>query len=362
MVFAKIKLTNKEKDESMGQNNKRDINIFGLSASQVLTRQICEQLGIKQKEVQTIRFADGEVLVQSLESVRGKEIYVVQSTEQPVNENLMELLIALDAFKRASAAKINVVMPYFGYARQDRKAGSRQPITAKLVADLLTVAGANRVITVDIHSAQTMGFFDIPFDNFETSQTLAEQIINTIISDKLDYQNCLLVSPDHGGLTRVHKVDEYTHGLTRGVAVIAKRRPEPNKAEVEFVLGDIKGKTCFIIDDLIDTAGTIVSAANALRAHGAKEIYIFACHGLFNGPAIERLSTAIKDKVIKKVVVTNTIEIPETKHFAGLEVVSVASLIAPMIQASVNDESLSHVYDQAKERIHQKVEKYIKVH
>lgn len=348
----------------MSQNRdvNKKINIFGLSASQTLTNEICDILGIEQQKAQTIRFADGEILVQSLESVRGKEIYVIQSTNQPVNENLMELLIALDAFKRASAAKINVVMPYYGYARQDRKAGSRQPITAKLVADLLTVAGADRVITVDIHSAQTMGFFDIPFDNFETSQTLAEQIINTIISDQLDYQNCLLVSPDHGGLTRVHKVDDYTKGLTKGVAVIAKRRPEPNKAEVEFVLGDIQGKTCFIIDDLIDTAGTIVNAANALKANGAKEIYIFACHGLFNGPAIERLSTAIKDGVIKKVVVTNTIEIPAEKHFPGLEVVSVASLIAPMIEASVHDEPLSNVYSQAKEKIHQKVEKYIKVH
>lgn len=244
---------------SQNRDDNKKINIFGLGASQTLTNEICDILGIKQQKVQTIRFADGEILVQSLESVRGKEIYVIQSTNQPVNENLMELLIALDAFKRASAAKINVVMPYYGYARQDRKAGSRQPITAKLVADLLTVAGANRVITVDIHSAQTMGFFDIPFDNFETSQTLAEQIINTIISDQLDYQNCLLVSPDHGGLTRVHKVDDYTKGLTKGVAVIAKRRPEPNKAEVEFVLGDIEGKTCFIIDDLIDTAGTIAT-------------------------------------------------------------------------------------------------------
>ncbi|ATG97719.1 ribose-phosphate diphosphokinase [Mesoplasma lactucae] len=345
-------------DFNKGKNE--EINIFGLSASQELTNEICNILGIEQKRAKTLKFADGEILVQSLDSVRGKEIYVVQSTNQPVNENLMELLIAIDAFKRASAAKINVVIPYYGYARQDRKAGSRQPITAKLVADLLTTAGANRVITVDIHSTQTMGFFDIPFDNFQTAQTISEAIIDTIIDNHLDYKNCILVSPDHGGLTRVHKVDEFTKGLTNGVAVIAKRRPEPNKAEVEFVLGDIEGKTCFVVDDMIDTGGTIINAAKALKDNGAKDVYIFACHGLFNGPAKQRMEDAIKSGVVKEIVVTNTIDIPQEKRFDGLKIISVANLIAPMIKASVHDESLSDVYDDAKDRIHEKVTEYIK--
>jgi len=338
------------------------IHVFGLSNSQVLTKEICKILKIKPGNVVTKRFADGEILVQSLDSVRGKEIYVIQSTSSPVNENLMELLIAIDAFRRASAQKINIVIPYFGYSRQDRKAGGRQPITARLVADLLTTAGADRVITVDIHSSQTSGFFDIPFDNFQTSQILAREIINTIVKEKINYKNSILVSPDHGGLTRVHKVDSYTTALTNGVAVIAKRRPEPNKAEVEFVLGDIEGKTCFIIDDMIDTGGTIINAAKALKENGAKEVYIFACHGLFNGDAPEKFTNAIKAGYIKQVVVTNTIEIPKSKQFKNLKIISVSQLIANMIEASVHLEPLTNVYDTAKAQIRSYIKKYIKKH
>lgn len=335
----------------MTTTTKEEINIFGLSASQDLTNQVCEFLKIKPKKVETIRFADGEILCQSLDSVRGKEIYVIQSTNQPVNENLMELLIAIDAFKRGSAAKINVVLPYYGYARQDRKAKGRQPITAKLVADLITKAGAHRVITIDIHSQQIMGFFDIPMDNFSTAQTLAREIIDTILEEKLNPKNCILVSPDYGGLTRVHKVDSYMESMNAGIAVIAKRRPQPNKAEVEFVLGDIEGKTCFIIDDMIDTGGTIISAAKALKDKGAKEVYIFACHGLFNGQAVEKLESAITNNIVKRVVVTNTIEIPANRQFKGLKIVSIAHLLADMIYASANNHSLTDVYDEAQQEI-----------
>ncbi|WP_434324177.1 ribose-phosphate diphosphokinase [Mycoplasma capricolum] len=337
----------------------KDIYVFGLSASQQLAKEVCHFLGVEQKVVKTTRFADGEILVESIDSVRGKEIYVIQSTSMPVNENLMELLIAIDAFKRGSAEKINVVIPYYGYARQDRKSKGRQPITAKLVADLLTKAGADRVIVFDIHSTQTMGFFDVPMDNFHTSQSLANEIVDTIIREKFDPEKCILVSPDYGGLNRVHKVDSYTTNMTNGIAVIGKRRPEPNKAEVEFVLGDIDGKTCFIIDDMIDTGGTIISGAKALKANGAKDVYIFACHCLFNGPAKERMTQAIKDGIVKNVVVTNTVEIPQERHFEGLKIVSVAPLLANMIKESQEHHSLTEVYNKNKDEIQLKIQDFM---
>ncbi|PPE05977.1 ribose-phosphate diphosphokinase [Williamsoniiplasma lucivorax] len=339
-----------------------EINIFGLTASQELTNEVCDILNIKQKTAKTMKFADGELLVQSLDSVRGREIYIIQSTSQPVNENLMELLIAIDAFKRGNAAKINVVIPYYGYARQDRKAKGRQPITAKLVADLLTKAGANKVITIDIHSQQIMGFFDIPMENFQTAETLATEIVNTIIDEKLDHKNCILVSPDYGGLTRVHNVDSYTGAMTDGIAVIAKRRPAPNQAEVEFILGDIAGKTCFVIDDMIDTGGTIINAAKALKEAGAKDVYIFACHGLFNGEAVKRMNDAVKEGIVKRVVVTNTIQIPEAKKFDGLKIISIAHLLANMIEASVQNHSLTDVYHTARCKLAKHIDKYIKDH
>ncbi|AHB36829.1 ribose-phosphate diphosphokinase [Spiroplasma apis] len=340
--------------------NKDKINIFGLSSNKPLTKKICDLLGVEQSKAKTSIFADGEMIVRSLDSVRGKEIYIVQSTNQPVNNNLMELLIAVDAFKRASAKKINVVIPYFGYARQDRKAKGRQPITARLVANLIETAGANRVIIVDLHSAQTMGFFNIPTDNFSTAQTVATEIIETIVLNNLNPDNCILVSPDHGGLSRVHGVAEYTGSITSGIAVIAKRRPEPNKAEVEFILGDIKGKTCFVIDDMIDTGGTIINGAKALKEAGAKEIYIIACHGLFNGQAKERMQQSIKDKIIKQVVVTDTIDIPEERKFSGLKIISVAELLSNMIRSSYENCSLTEVYSEFKNSLDKKVASYLK--
>lgn len=337
----------------------KDIKVFGLSSSKPLTKEICKILGISEAEAKTSKFADGEMIFQALETVRGREVYLIQSTNQPVNENLMELLIAIDALKRASAQKINVVVPYFGYARQDRKAKGRQPITAKLVANMITAAGADRVIVVDLHSTQTMGFFDIPVDNFSTAQTMANEIVDTVIKNKLNPERCILVSPDHGGLTRVHNVDSYTFGATNGVAVISKRRPEPNKAEVEFVLGDIKNKTCFIIDDMIDTGGTIINAAKALKDEGAEDVYLFSCHGLFNGEAKKRMEEAIKDGIVKEVVVTDTINIPEEKKFNGLKIISVAKLIADMIRTSVENNSLSNVYYEFKTKIEEKVKNFL---
>jgi ribose-phosphate pyrophosphokinase len=340
-------------------NKMAEINIFGLTSNQPLVEEVCKLLGIEQSKTKTSYFADGEILVQSLDSVRGKEIYIIQSTNQPVNDNLMELLIAIDAFKRASAARINVVIPYFGYARQDRKAKGRQPITAKLVANMIENAGANRVICVDLHSTQTMGFFDIPLDNFTTAQSVASEIIDTIIDLKLDPKDCILVSPDHGGLSRVHNVASFTGAATSGIAVIAKRRPEPNKAEVEFVLGDIKDKTCFVVDDMIDTGGTIVNAAKALKEHGAKKVYIIACHGLFNSPAKERMEEVIKNGIVESVIVTNTIDIPQEKRFDKLKIISIAELLANMIKSSVDCHSLSDVYNDYHEFISKRVAKYV---
>ncbi|WP_422397432.1 ribose-phosphate diphosphokinase [Spiroplasma endosymbiont of Othius punctulatus] len=340
--------------------NKDEIMIFGLTSNQPLTERICKIIGVRQSIITTTKFLDGEMLLQSLDSVRNKEVYLIQSTSQPVNENLMELLIAMDALKRASVRKINVVIPYFGYARQDRKAKGRQPISAKLVSTLIETAGAHRVIAVDLHSSQTMGFFDIPVDNFSTAQTLANEIIDTIIKEKLDPEKCILVSPDHGGLKRVHDIEKYTIGMTKGIAVVAKRRPEPNKAEVEFVLGDIKEKVCFIVDDMIDTGGTILNAAKALKEFGATRVYILACHGLFNGTASKKMADFIKEKIIEGVIVTDTIKIEEERKFDGLRIISVDQLIADMIMASYNSESLSGVYETKQEQIAKKIQDYLK--
>ncbi|ASP28759.1 ribose-phosphate pyrophosphokinase [Spiroplasma corruscae] len=342
------------------ENN--NFKIFGLSSNKPLVNEICELLNIKESQTKISRFMDGEILVQSMESVRGQEIYIVQSTNQPVNENLMELLIAVDAFKRASAAKINVVIPYFGYARQDRKAAGRQPITARLVANLIEKSGVNRVIAVDLHSTQIMGFFNVPIDNFSTAQAVASEIINDIIKNNLDPKDCILVSPDHGGLTRVHGVAKYTGNITNGIAVIAKRRPEPNKAEVEFILGDVVNKTCFVIDDMIDTGGTIINAAKALKDQGAKDIYLIACHGLFNGKAVDNLERAVKEKIVKQVVVTNTIDLPKEKIFEGLKIISVAKLMSAMIKSSYEKNPLTKVYEEEQEKIALKVKDYVKKH
>ncbi|WP_338969765.1 ribose-phosphate diphosphokinase [Spiroplasma endosymbiont of Labia minor] len=334
-------------------------NIFPLSNSHQLTEEICEILKTKPKSVTTMKFADGEMLVQAQDTVRGREIYLIQSTSAPVNENLMELLIALDAFKRASAQKINVVIPYYGYARQDRKSKGRQPITSRLIANLLERAGAQRIIIVDMHSEQSMGFFDIPSDNLNSAQVLASEIVNTIIENNLDPKDCMLISPDQGGLKRVHSVGRYLESIIKDIGVIAKRRPEPNVAEVEFVNGNVEDKICFIIDDMIDTGGTILAAGKALKKEGAKEVYIFAGHGLFNGKAPERMANEIKAGTIKRVVVTNTIEIPENKIFPGLKVISVAKLLADMISASVEFDSLTGVYEQYHKEINERINLYL---
>ncbi|WP_339022748.1 ribose-phosphate pyrophosphokinase [Spiroplasma endosymbiont of Crioceris asparagi] len=338
----------------------KEMVIFGLSSNQPLTEKICKLLNIEQSKIKIDKFADGEIITTALDSVRNKEVYIVQSTSSPVNDNLMELLITIDALRRASAKKINIVVPYFGYARQDRKASGRQPITAKLVANLIQTAGADRAIMVDLHSSQSMGFFDIPVDNFSTAQTLATEIIDIILREKFNPDSCILVSPDYGGTKRVHTIQKYIGNVVKTIAVIAKRRPEPNKSEVEFVLGDIKDKVCFIIDDMIDTGGTIINAAKALKANGAKEVYLLACHGLFNGNASQKISDAIKEKIVEEVIVTDTIHIEKDRLVDGIRVISVDKLIANMIEASYKNHSLTGVYRETQEQILKLINKNFK--
>ena len=295
------------------------ITVFSLSSSKKLAQDIASILGTKVGDCKVHHFADGEILCEIGESVRGKDVFIVQSTSNPVTENLMEILVLTDALKRASAREITAVIPYFGYARQDRKAKPRQPITSKLVADLLTTAGVNRVVTVDLHAAQIQGFFDIPVDEMQALPLLIKYF------RKKKVQDLCVVSPDHGGATRARKMSE---AFDCPIAIIDKRRPKPNVAEVMGIIGNVEGKNCILIDDMIDTAGTITAGVDILKQKGAKDVYIACTHGVLSGPAIERLSTC----AAKEVVITNTIEIPQEKKFDKLVSVSVAGLLAHTIE------------------------------
>ncbi len=312
---------------------KNNITIFALSSSKDLAKSIAKTLGTEVGKCEVHHFADGEILVEIGESVRGKDVFIVQSTSNPVTENLMEILVLADALKRASAKEITAVIPYFGYARQDRKAKPRQPITSRLVADLLTTAGVNRVVTVDLHAAQIQGFFDIPVDDMQ-----ALPLITNYFKGK-NLEDICVVSPDHGGATRARKMSE---ALDCPIAIIDKRRPKPNVAEVMGIIGDVSGKNCILIDDMIDTAGTIVAGANVLKEKGAKDVYIACTHGVLSGPAIERLSTCNA----KEVVVTDTIAIPEEKKFDKLVEITVAELLAHTIESIENNLPVSDVFTQ----------------
>lgn len=309
------------------------ITVFSLSSSKKLAQDIASILGTKVGDCKVHHFADGEILCEIGESVRGKDVFIVQSTSNPVTENLMEILVLTDALKRASAREITAVIPYFGYARQDRKAKPRQPITSKLVADLLTTAGVNRVVTVDLHAAQIQGFFDIPVDEMQALPLLIKYF------RKKKVQDLCVVSPDHGGATRARKMSE---AFDCPIAIIDKRRPKPNVAEVMGIIGNVEGKNCILIDDMIDTAGTITAGVDMLKQKGAKDVYIACTHGVLSGPAIERLSTC----AAKEVVITNTIEIPQEKKFDKLVSVSVAGLLAHTIENIENDLPVSDVFSQ----------------
>ena len=322
----------------------KKVKLFSLSANKELAEDIAKSIGIELASCEVLRFADGEINVNINETVRGHDVFVVQPTSSPVNEHLMELLIMCDALKRASAKTINIIMPYYGYSRQDRKAKSRQPISAKLVADLLQTAGANRVIAMDLHAAQIQGFFNIPIDNFLGLPIL----VNYFIDNHINGKDVIVVSPDHGGVVRAR---EFAKVLECPIAIIDKRRPEPNKAEVMNILGDVEGKTCIIVDDIVDTAGTLTAAAEALKAKGAKGVFAACTHGVLSDPAIER----VKNSALKELVITNTIYLPEEKRIPKIKVLSVGSLLGHGILRILSNEPLSglfiYSYDKSKREL-----------
>ncbi len=320
----------------------KKVKIFSLTSNVELAQEIADAVGVPLSSCDVLHFADGEINVQINETVRGHNVFVVQPTSAPVNDHLMELLIMCDALKRASAKSINLVIPYYGYSRQDRKARSRQPISAKLVADLLQVAGADRVITMDIHAAQEQGFFDIPVDNF-----MGLPILSNYVMDK-HLENLVVVSPDHGGTTRAR---EFAKVLDTTIAIIDKRRPEPNKAEVMNIIGDVKGKTCLLVDDMCDTCGTLTIGAEALMKAGATEVYAACTHGVLSGPAIER----IQNSCIKELIITNTIKLADSKKIDKIKVLSVGQLLGHGILRILSDEPLSglftYSYDKSKREL-----------
>ncbi|MDY6367887.1 MAG: ribose-phosphate pyrophosphokinase [Clostridia bacterium] len=311
------------------------IEILSGNSNKPLADAIAKELGITVATAEVGKFSDGEISINLPNTVRGRDVFIIQSTSAPVNDNLMELLIMIDACKRASAGRITAVMPYFGYARQDRKARPRDPITAKLVADILTSAGADRVMTMDLHAAQIQGFFEIPVDHLYGAPLLAKRY------KKMMDENWVVVSPDVGSVGRARN---FATRVDAPIAIVDKRRPKANAIEIMNLIGDVQGKTCLMVDDMIDTAGTICQGAEALVKNGAKEVYACCTHGVLSGPAIERL----KNSPIKKLVVLDTINLSdEVKEGLKdkLEIVSTAKTIARAINAVYSDSSLSEIYD-----------------
>lgn len=311
----------------------KKMKIYSLSSNVPLAEKVANYLGLDLGKLTVDRFSDGEIAINIDESIRGDDVFIIQSTSNPTNDHLMELLIMIDALRRASAAKITAVIPYYGYARQDRKARSREPITAKLVANLITVAGADRVIALDLHAVQIQGFFDIPVDHLLGAPLLASWFIDRgLVGDEV-----VVVSPDHGGATRARKLAEF---LESPIAIVDKRRPKPNVSEVMNIIGNVKGKKAIMIDDMVDTAGTIVNAAQALKDMGATEVYATATHGIFSDPAIAR----IEESVIKTMIVTDSIYLPEEKRIDKIELMSVSELIGQAIERIHQNRSISPLF------------------
>lgn len=312
----------------------KDIKLFAGNSSKALGLKIAKELDIPIGNMSVGRFSDGEINVNICETVRGCDVFIVQSTSQPVNENIMELLVIIDAMKRASAGRITAVLPYYGYARQDRKTRARDPITSKLVADLITTAGADRVLTMDLHAAQLQGFFDIPVDHLLGLPVLAKNLTQR----KYDNENLVVVSPDVGSVSRARTV---ASKLETPLAIIDKRRPRANAIEVMNIIGNVEGKRCIMIDDMIDTAGTIVQGAEALINNGAKEVIACCTHAVFSGPAIERLSGSC----LSEVIALDTIELPKEKKFEKLTTVSVAPIFAEAIKRIHDEVSVSKLFE-----------------
>ena len=312
---------------------KDNIKLFALNSNKPLAEKIAKQMGLKLSTSSVVRFSDGEIQVDIDDSVRGKDVFLIQSTSAPVNDNLMELLIMIDAVRRACAASVNIVLPYYGYARQDRKTRAREPITAKLVADMIQAAGADRVLSLDLHAPQIQGFFDIPVDNLMGAPLLADYFLSNHLEE-----DAVVVSPDHGGVTRARKLAEF---LGTSIAIVDKRRPKANVAEVMNIIGDVKGKRAILIDDMIDTAGTITLAAQALKDAGATEVYACATHAVLSGPAVDRLNNS----VIKSLVLTDSIQQPAEKNLDKMILVSVGPLMGDAIKLIMEHKAMSPLFD-----------------
>lgn len=312
----------------------KDIKIFAASASPRAAKQISECLGLPLGRSEVSTFSDGEISVSIYDSVRGSDCFIVQSTCAPVNHNLMELLIMIDAMKRASAARITAVIPYFGYARQDRKAKAHDPITAKLCADLITTAGANRVLTMDLHAAQIQGFFNIPVDHLLGVPLLAAHLKERIGKRMDEY---VVVSPDLGSVTRARN---FAERIGCSLAIVDKRRPKANVCEVMNIIGNVKNKKVLLVDDMIDTAGTLCNAAQAIMNSGAVEVTALATHAVLSGPAIERIAKS----PIKELIMLDTIPLPEEKRLPNMTVLSVSPLFAEAIERIYEDKPVSPMF------------------
>ena len=309
-----------------------DFAVFAGNSNPVLSNKICKYLGVQLGGAKVKTFSDGEIQIEIEETVRGKDIFIVQSTCPPVNDNLVELLLMIDAFKRSAASRITAVMPYYGYSRQDKKVVPRVPISARLIADLLTVAGTNRLITMDLHAGQIQGFFDIPVDNLFAAPVIIEYIKSNFSN------NLVIVSPDAGGVERARA---YAKRLNADLAIIDKRRDAPNRAIAMSVIGDVTDKVAVILDDMVDTAGTLIEGASAIIEHGAKEVHACCAHPVFSGPAIDR----IKNSVLKSIVVSDTIPLNSNAETCDkISVLSISELVGESIIRCHNGDSVSNLF------------------
>lgn len=317
-----------------------DIKIFSGTAHKDFAKRVCSELGIRLSASRHYRFSDGEIGLSIEESVRGCDVYVIQPTSSPANENLMELLVMVDAFRRASALRINVVVPYFGYARQDRKSKPREPITSKLVANLITTSGASRVITADLHAGQIQGFFDIPVDHLSAGLLLGAHL-KELLEPEIEAGKLVVVSPDVGGVVRARKIAVL---LNADLAIVDKRRSHEvaNYCELMDIIGDVSGKTAVLVDDIIDTAGTLCNAAKGLIERGSTRVLACATHGVLSGPAIDRINASD----IEKVITTDTIPLPESKQSNKISQLSIAPLFAEAILRVHSDRSVSNLFDK----------------
>jgi ribose-phosphate pyrophosphokinase len=310
------------------------MKIFTGNSNKGLAREISDALKSPLGDADVGLFSDGEIMVQVNENVRGRDVFVVQSTSRPVNQNLMELLIMIDAFKRASARRITAVLPYYGYARQDRKVLPRVPITAKLVADLITAAGANRVLTMDLHAGQIQGFFNIPVDNLYAAPILLDYLRQKGIQG----EECVVVSPDAGGVLRARA---FAKRLNASLAIIDKRRTKPNESKVMNLIGEVEGKKALILDDMVDTAGTLCEAANALKEQGAKDVYACCSHAVLSGPALSRINKSS----LEKIVVTNSVPFKSGDQCSKVEVLSIGELLARAIRNIHEETTISTLFE-----------------